>query len=62
MRAIDRVLETCGVEYMEPGEGANSPGFYYCNTGETYAATIIKIRSRFRVACWGDIVERGRYA
>jgi hypothetical protein len=62
MDAIDRVLRTCGVEYQEAGSNRRSPAFYYCNAGDTYATTVLKVRGRFRVGCWGDIVERGRYA
>jgi hypothetical protein len=61
MERIDKILGTHGVEYVPQGKGANSPPFYYCNSGDTYAVTIIKIRGRFRIGTWGDIVERGRY-
>lgn len=60
--AIDAELETHGVEYVEPGNNTRSPGFAYCNAGDTYATTIIHIDSgRYIVGCWGDIVERGNY-
>lgn len=61
MRAIDRILRTCGVEYIPKGHNRRSPAIYYCNTGDTYDTTIMKINGRFRVGCWGDIVERGNY-
>lgn len=62
MQHIDKILNTCGVEYVPCGQGANSPPFYYCNTGDSYAATVVKMRGKFRVTSWGDIVERGGYA
>src|SRR5262245_24091321 len=61
MDRIDVVLGTHGVEYVPAGHNAKSPAFYYCNAGDTYATTIIKVRGRFRVGCWGVIVERGNY-
>lgn len=30
----------------------------YLNTGDPYTPTLIYWRGRYRVACWGDIVER----
>ena len=59
---IDRILRGCGVEWIEPGNNANSPGIDYVNMGDTYATTVMVIRGRFRVGCWGDVVERGNYA
>lgn len=62
MAAIDKVLRTSGVEYIAPGRGKRSPAIYYCNAGDTYAVTVLMVRGRFRVGCWGDIVEeRGNY-
>lgn len=62
MQRIDRILRTFGVEYVPIGAGANSPPFYYCNAGDSYAVTVIKRKGRFIVSSWGDLVERGRYA
>jgi hypothetical protein len=61
LAAIDRLIGTSGVEYIAPGSNAQSPAFYYCNAGDTYAPTIVKIGGRFRVTTWGDIVEKGSY-
>jgi hypothetical protein len=61
MQRIDKVLGTCGVEYIPKGHNAKSPAILYCNTGDTYDTTILKINGRFRIGCWGDIVERGNY-
>jgi hypothetical protein len=58
---IDAALGTFGVEYIHAGGGAKSPAIYYCNTGDTYGTTILKVNGRYRVGCWGDIVERGNY-
>lgn len=68
MKEIDRILETCGVEYVEKG-GAFSPAFSYCNTGDSYAPTILLIwedgtfaqTARFIISSWGDWVERRHY-
>ncbi len=62
LHALDAVAETYGVEYVAPGHNARSPGFEYLNTGNSYAATIIRFDSgRYAVTSWGDIVERGHY-
>jgi hypothetical protein len=61
MERIDKVLRTYGVESTPPGKNQKSPAIVYCNTGETYDTTVLKINGRFRVGCWGDIVERGNY-
>lgn len=61
MQRIDKILLTHGVEHIGPGKGAKSPAITYCNAGDPYATTILKINGRFRVGCWGDIVERGNY-
>lgn len=61
MQRIDEVLGTYGVEYQRAGRGRRSPEFWYCAPGDAYAATVLKVNSRFRVGCWGDVVERGNY-
>ena len=62
IRAIDRLLGNHGIESVRFKNGTKA--FTYSNTGETYAATVILFASAFRVASWGDIVERAgdRYA
>lgn len=61
MERINRVLGTFGVEYIPEGRNLKSPPIHYCNTGEPYQRTVLKIRSRFHIGCWGDLVERGNY-
>ena len=61
MERIDTILHTCGVEYIPAGRNLKSPAIYYCNGGDTYDTTILKVNGQFRVGCWGDIVERGNY-
>lgn len=58
MYAIDELLNTYGVEgFTEHGVSVD-----YCNTGDSYAATICRVvrkgRATYRVTSWGDIVER----
>ena len=46
-----------------PGDCTSSPAFEYLNTGDMYAATIIRAANgRYRVADIGSIIERGNYA
>lgn len=59
---IDEILNGCGVERIEPGNNNRSPAIDYVNMGDTYDTTVMIVRGRFRVGCWGDIVERGDYS
>lgn len=61
LERIDEILGTHGVEHIPEGHNALSPAIHYCNMGDTYATTILKVNGRFRIGCWGDIVERGSY-
>ncbi len=61
MDRLNAVLGTHGVEYVPSGAGAKSPAFYYCNAGDTYSTTILKVNGRFRVGTFGDLVEHGNY-
>lgn len=54
-------LGTFGVEHIAAGSNAKSPAIDYLNTGDSYDLTLLYVRGRFRVGCWGDIVERGNY-
>lgn len=58
---IDNILGTHGVEYIQQGHDSKSPAILYCNAGDAYSTTIMKVNGRFRIGCWGDIVERGSY-
>ena len=61
MERIDEVLHTFGVEFIPKGHTSKSPAIAYCNSGDTYDWTVLKVNGQFRVGCWGDIVERGNY-
>lgn len=54
-------IGTFGVEHINAGTNAKSPAIDYLNTGDSYDLTLLYIRGRFRVGCWGYIVERGNY-
>lgn len=54
---IDRILQTFGVEYLGQHK-RNGEHVYYCNSGDTYAPTIIFSGLRMFVSCWGDLVEK----
>ena len=56
------IIGACGVEYIPAGHNKRSPAIEYCNTGDTYGATLMYVSGRgYVVGCWGDIVERGKY-
>lgn len=59
--AIDAILRTHGVEYLGQHK-RTCEHIYYCNAGDSYASTVIFAGLSARVACWGDIVERGLIA
>lgn len=61
MRRIDDIIHTHGVEYIPKGHNQKSPAIDYCNTGDPYITTVLLVNGRFRIGCWGDIVERGNY-
>jgi len=61
LAAINAILYGCGVERIDEGSNQRSPAIDYVNMGDTYDTTVLVVRGRFRVGCWGDIVERGNY-
>lgn len=63
MSAINELLDMFGVEGIGGGDdwhNGYAPAYSYCNTGDSYAATILyEYRTgRFFIGSWGDIVER----
>ena len=58
MHVLDTLAGTCGVEFMETRRGR----YMYLNAGDLYVPTLIYsyATGSYRVACWGDIVERER--
>lgn len=54
---IDKILRTYGVEYLGQHKRSGER-VYYCNTGESYASTIIFSGLHMRVGCWADLVEK----
>ena len=52
---LDGLAETHGVESLQV---RNGDWCEYLNAGDTYAPTLVLFRGRYKVACWGDIVER----
>lgn len=62
LHVLDAVAETHGVEYIAHKDDTSSEnlGIEYLNTGETYNLTIVRFceTGNYRVASWGDIVER----
>lgn len=63
MRAIDAELGTYGVEAIEGRYVDRYHGTIqatYCNTGDTYATTILYDceDQKYRLTSWGDFVER----
>ncbi len=55
MTALDKLANTCGVEAFQT---RNGNWCEYLNSGDTYAATLLRYRGHYRVGCWGDIAER----
>lgn len=53
-------LNGFGIEQIALPEGSIRPTIIidYVNMGDTYRTTLMKVNGRYRVGCWGDIVER----
>jgi hypothetical protein len=61
LHVLNAIAETCGVEYIahKKDSFSESCGLDYLNVGDPYIPTIIRFADgRYRVACYGDIVER----
>jgi hypothetical protein len=61
LHVLNAIAETCGVEYIAHREdcSAEALGLDYLNVGDPYIPTIVRFADgRYRVACYGDIVER----
>jgi hypothetical protein len=62
MHVLDSIAETHGVEYIAHKDDSFSQamGIEYLNTGDSYALTIVRFceTGNYRVASWGEIVER----
>jgi len=54
LTCLDALAGTHGVESFETRKGWCE----YLNNGDTYAATLVRYRGRYRVTSWGDIAER----
>lgn len=61
MDRINEMLGTFGIEYIRQGHNQKSPAISYCNTGDPYRTTVMRVNGQFRVGNWGDIIERGHY-
>jgi hypothetical protein len=59
MLAVDAVIGTCGTEAIW-GDDGTRPVAEYCNTGDSYATTILYDyrAGKYRLTSWGDFVER----
>lgn len=58
----DEILGTHGVEYIPAGRGRRSPAIAYCNAGDPYIPTLLRLNGVYRVGDWGSITERGDYS
>lgn len=60
MHAADaELLDTHGVEGVDLPDGRF---MLYCNTGDTYKATLCKVDDEWCVASWGDVMEEAERA
>lgn len=59
LQALDKVMGTHGVEFtaQHPHSYPVGRSFRYLNTGDTYAATIIRYDGRWILGSWGDLLE-----
>lgn len=52
------LIEGHGVECSGEVDMRNGPPLEYVNLGDSYDTTLCRFQGRWRVASWGDIVER----
>lgn len=59
LQALDKIMGTYGVEttVQHPYGYPVGRSFRYLNTGESYAATIIRYDGRWILGTWGDFLE-----
>lgn len=55
MEAISEALGMHGVEEFRTRNGTR---VLYCNAGDTYAPTLLRVGGHYRVGTWGDVAER----
>ena len=58
----DEILGTHGVESIPAGRNRRSPAIEYCNAGDPYIPTLLRVNGSYRVGDWGSITERGDYS
>lgn len=62
MHCLDALAGTHGVESFQLTDGGPyGNGAEYCeylNAGDTYTVTLLRVRGRYRVGCWGDVAEK----
>lgn len=61
LHCVDVVLDTCGVEYIQhPEDGSTEILAEYCNTGDTYAVTVLYDceEQEFLFVSWGGWYEQ----
>lgn len=54
LTCLNALAGTHGVEAFDTRHGVCE----YLNAGDTYVATLVRFRGRYRVTTWGDIAER----
>lgn len=50
-----------GVEHVQGKGTYRTASFDYVNMGDPYVATLVYHHGRYKVCCWGHIVEKGNY-
>lgn len=54
LSAVGRILGTHGVESFTTSDGVRVT---YCDAGDTYASTVLRVGQSYRVGSWGDLVK-----
>ncbi len=57
----NEVMRGYGVEHVQGKGTYRTASFDYVNMGDPYVATLVYHHGRYKVCCWGDIVEKGNY-
>lgn len=57
MTMCDELLKTFGVEEFYIRTRGEDRAVRYCNTGDSYATTIMEYNGKIHVSCWGFFAE-----
>ena len=62
LERLDKILNNHGVESIcERDDFRGDSAISYSNAGDTYDTTLLYVKGKLMIGCWGDVVEKGNY-